>query len=83
MEGTTVQCFLHMYSNCFGHRVSIMQIFNYIMKKGDGLFINLYACNLLLLEWLQQTRISLSLFDVQGLGYLKESVCKCNCFDVI
>ena len=29
-----------------------------------------------LLEWLQQTRISLSLFDVQGLGYLKESVCK-------
>jgi len=24
--------------------------------------------------WLQQTRIGLSLFDVQGLGYLKETV---------
>ncbi len=24
--------------------------------------------------WLQQTRIGLSLFDIQGLGYLKESV---------
>jgi serine/threonine-protein phosphatase 2A regulatory subunit B'' len=23
--------------------------------------------------WLQQTRIGLSLFDIQGLGYLKES----------
>ena len=56
-----------------------MQMFNYIMKKGS-------VCNmhcvcvfklwfLFLVEWLQQTRISLSLFDVQGLGYLKESVC--------
>ena len=24
--------------------------------------------------WLQQTRIGLSLFDIQGLGFLKESV---------
>ena len=30
----------------------------------------MYACTV----WLQQTRIGLSLFDVQGLGYLKESV---------
>ena len=29
------------------------------------------------LVWLQQTRIGLSLFDIQGLGYLKESV---SCF---
>lgn len=30
------------------------------------------------LVWLQQTRIGLSLFDIQGLGYLKESVRKCS-----
>lgn len=38
-------------------RVSITQLFSYIMRK----------------VWLQQTRIGLSLFDIQGLGYLKES----------
>lgn len=30
--------------------------------------------SLSLLVWLQQTRIGLSLFDIQGLGFLKESV---------
>jgi serine/threonine-protein phosphatase 2A regulatory subunit B'' len=38
-------------------RISIMHLFNYIMKT----------------EWLKQTRISLSLFDVQGLGFLRET----------
>ncbi|CAI8029176.1 Serine/threonine-protein phosphatase 2A regulatory subunit B'' subunit gamma [Geodia barretti] len=38
-------------------RVSVSQLFSYIMRK----------------VWLQQTRIGLSLFDIQGLGYLKES----------
>lgn len=38
-------------------RVSIMQFFNYVMRK----------------VWLHQTRIGLSLYDVAGLGYLKES----------
>lgn len=63
-----------------GHRVSIMQIFNYIMKKGNE-FVCVFA-NIIYfwVEWLQQTRISLSLFDVQGLGYLKESVCKFSRF---
>jgi len=31
-------------------------------------------CASLIAVWLQQTRIGLSLFDVQGLGYLKEVV---------
>ncbi|XP_065883482.1 serine/threonine-protein phosphatase 2A regulatory subunit B'' subunit gamma-like isoform X2 [Dysidea avara] len=53
----TASTFAKLLRNDPYGRVSIMQIFNYIMKK----------------EWLQQTRISLSLFDVQGLGYLKES----------
>lgn len=38
-------------------RISIMQFFNYVMKK----------------VWLHQTRIGLSLYDVAGQGYLKES----------
>ncbi|KAK2169605.1 hypothetical protein LSH36_8g01093 [Paralvinella palmiformis] len=38
-------------------RVSIMQFFNYVMRK----------------VWLHQTRIGLSLYDVAGQGYLKES----------
>ncbi|ELT91219.1 hypothetical protein CAPTEDRAFT_161182 [Capitella teleta] len=38
-------------------RISIMQFFNYVMRK----------------VWLQQTRIGLSLYDVAGLGFLKES----------
>lgn len=38
-------------------RVPIMQFFNYVMRK----------------VWLHQTRIGLSLYDVAGLGYLKES----------
>ena len=39
-------------------RISIMQFFNYVMRK----------------VWLYQTRIGLALYDVAGLGYLKESV---------
>ncbi|KAK7103080.1 serine/threonine-protein phosphatase 2A regulatory subunit B'' subunit gamma-like [Littorina saxatilis] len=38
-------------------RVPIMQFFNYVMRK----------------VWLHQTRIGLSLYDVAGQGYLKES----------
>ncbi|XP_064601702.1 serine/threonine-protein phosphatase 2A regulatory subunit B'' subunit gamma-like [Liolophura sinensis] len=38
-------------------RVSIMQFFNYVMRK----------------VWLHQTRIGLSLYDMAGQGYLKES----------
>ena len=38
-------------------RMSIMQFFNYVMRK----------------VWLHQTRIGLSLYDVAGQGYLKES----------
>ncbi|XP_041352870.1 serine/threonine-protein phosphatase 2A regulatory subunit B'' subunit gamma-like isoform X1 [Gigantopelta aegis] len=37
-------------------RISIMQFFNYVMRK----------------VWLHQTRIGLSLYDVAGQGYLKE-----------
>ena len=40
-----------------------MQFFNYVMRK----------------VWLHQTRIGLSLYDVAGQGYLKESVS--HCFD--
>ena len=39
-------------------RVSIMALFNYVMRK----------------VWLHQTRIGLSLYDVTGQGYLRESV---------
>ncbi|KAJ0063216.1 hypothetical protein NL108_013835, partial [Boleophthalmus pectinirostris] len=39
-------------------RISIMQFFNYVMRK----------------VWLHQTRIGLSLYDVAGQGYLRESV---------
>ena len=46
-----------MQNDPFG-RVSIMQFFNYVMRK----------------VWLHQTRIGLSLYDVAGQGYLKESV---------
>ncbi|XP_028298332.1 serine/threonine-protein phosphatase 2A regulatory subunit B'' subunit gamma isoform X2 [Gouania willdenowi] len=38
-------------------RISIMQFFNYVMRK----------------VWLHQTRIGLSLYDVAGRGYLRES----------
>jgi len=38
-------------------RISIMQFFNYVMRK----------------VWLHQTRIGLSLYDGAGLGHLKES----------
>ncbi|XP_003382540.1 PREDICTED: serine/threonine-protein phosphatase 2A regulatory subunit B'' subunit gamma-like [Amphimedon queenslandica] len=38
-------------------RISISQLFSYVMRK----------------VWLQQTRIGLSLFDIQGLGFLRES----------
>ncbi|CAL1536952.1 unnamed protein product [Lymnaea stagnalis] len=38
-------------------RISIMKFFNYVMRK----------------VWLHQTRIGLSLYDVAGQGYLKES----------
>ena len=50
-----------MQNDPFG-RVSIMQFFNYVMRK----------------VWLHQTRIGLSLYDVAGQGYLKESVGLCS-----
>lgn len=50
-----------MQNDPFG-RVSIMQFFNYVMRK----------------VWLHQTRIGLSLYDVAGQGYLKESVSLCS-----
>jgi hypothetical protein len=39
-------------------RISILALFNYVMRK----------------VWLHQTRIGLSLYDVTGQGYLRESV---------
>ena len=36
--------------------------------------LSTYLPSLFCAVWLQQTRIGLSLFDIQGLGYLKESV---------
>ncbi|KAG7237220.1 hypothetical protein INR49_032553 [Caranx melampygus] len=45
-----------LHNDPFG-RISIMQFFNYVMRK----------------VWLHQTRIGLSLYDVAGQGYLRES----------
>ncbi|EDM03423.1 similar to putative phosphatase subunit [Rattus norvegicus] len=45
-----------LHTDSYG-RVSIMQFFNYVMRK----------------VWLHQTRIGLSLYDVAGQGYLRES----------
>ena len=33
-----------------------------------------YIYSTVFIVWIQQTRIGLSLFDIQGMGYLKESV---------
>lgn len=44
-------------------RISIMALFNYVMRK----------------VWLHQTRIGLSLYDVTGQGYLRESVSFYKC----
>ncbi|GAB0090722.1 Serine/threonine-protein phosphatase 2A regulatory subunit B'' subunit gamma [Sergentomyia squamirostris] len=38
-------------------KISVISLFNYVMRK----------------VWIQQTRISLSLYDQNGLGYLRES----------
>lgn len=48
-------------------RISVMHFFNYVMRK----------------VWLHQTRIGLSLYDVAGLGYLRESVCFVLLCDVL
>jgi len=44
-------------------RISIMALFNYIMRK----------------VWYHQTRIGLSLYDVIGQGYLREVVSYMHC----
>lgn len=46
-------------------RISIMALFNYIMRK----------------VWYHQTRIGLSLYDVVGQGYLREVVSCVHCSD--
>jgi len=46
-------------------RISIMALFNYIMRK----------------VWYHQTRIGLSLYDVVGQGYLREVVSCVHCID--
>ncbi|KAL1130103.1 hypothetical protein AAG570_013042, partial [Ranatra chinensis] len=49
--------FAKLQHNDFNNRVNIMALFNYAMRK----------------VWLHQTRIGLSLYDVTGHGYLKET----------
>lgn len=66
-----------------------MHFFNYVMRKGQDLDVLLTSVprlevllhvpeSLLFLfflpVWLHQTRIGLSLYDVAGQGYLRESV---------
>lgn len=68
-------------------RISNMQFFNYVMRKG----VELWICTELQVSpdagflilmcppppfpvWLHQTRIGLSLYDVAGQGYLRELV---------
>jgi len=53
----TAVTFFKLYQGDYDGRISIMQFFNYVMRK----------------VWLQQTRIGLSLYDVAGRGYLRES----------
>lgn len=60
-----------------------MHFFNYVMRKGqECLYISFpwllgTGCHWFLFflpVWLHQTRIGLSLYDVAGQGYLRESV---------
>ncbi|KAH0620534.1 hypothetical protein JD844_021098, partial [Phrynosoma platyrhinos] len=53
----TAKVFAKLLHNDPYGRISIMQFFNYVMRK----------------VWLYQTRIGLSLYDVAGQGYLRES----------
>ncbi|KAJ6655667.1 hypothetical protein lerEdw1_004903 [Lerista edwardsae] len=53
----TAKVFAKLLHNDAYGRISIMQFFNYVMRK----------------VWLYQTRIGLSLYDVAGQGYLRES----------
>jgi len=53
----TAKVFAKLQQNDIYGRISIMQFFNYVMRK----------------VWLHQTRIGLSLYDVSGQGYLRET----------
>ncbi|GAB6020656.1 Serine/threonine-protein phosphatase 2A regulatory subunit B'' subunit gamma [Chamberlinius hualienensis] len=53
----TAQVFAKLLQHDNSGRISIMHFFNYVMRKA----------------WLHQTRIGLSLYDVAGQGYLRES----------
>ncbi|KAM4724315.1 serine/threonine-protein phosphatase 2A regulatory subunit B'' subunit gamma [Anableps anableps] len=53
----TARVYAKLLNNDPYGRISIMQFFNYVMRK----------------VWLHQTRIGLSLYDVAGQGYLRES----------
>ncbi|CAG5094828.1 Oidioi.mRNA.OKI2018_I69.XSR.g13897.t1.cds [Oikopleura dioica] len=52
----TAKTFFKIYTGDKSGQISIMQFFNYVMRK----------------VWLQQTRIGLSLYDVSGRGFLRE-----------
>lgn len=62
-----------IHFSIYSFRVSITQLFSYIMRKGTLTTI-LLSSYITMTVWLQQTRIGLSLFDIQGLGFLRESV---------
>nr|XP_017203751.1 serine/threonine-protein phosphatase 2A regulatory subunit B'' subunit gamma isoform X3 [Oryctolagus cuniculus] len=53
----TAKVFAKLFHTDSYGRISIMHFFNYVMRK----------------VWLHQTRIGLSLYDVAGQGYLRES----------
>ena len=53
----TSKVFIKLYQNDPWGRISILQFFNYVMRK----------------VWLHQTRIGLSLYDISGKGYLREA----------
>jgi serine/threonine-protein phosphatase 2A regulatory subunit B'' len=54
----TAKTFAKLLENDPYGRISIMHFFNYVMRK----------------VWLHQTRIGLSLYDVGGQGFLRETV---------
>jgi len=53
----TPTIFIKLYQKDSQGRISILQFFNYVMRK----------------VWLHQTRIGLSLYDISGKGYLREA----------
>ena len=88
MENNKISFFYVLYCTLINHGLLTNQSMCRVLSSLQIYIYYYFFPSLVSLVWLHQTRIGLSLYDVAGQGYLKESVsyiviCELPCLKII